>query len=266
MRFQALTPVVFSLWFTISQAAPAIGTKPLLGPGQTKAQLRQITGRFVGRTTTGVASFCSGILVSERLVLTANHCLDFMAGHESLVSFNLPENDDPAVSSAAYRIAGVAHNPKYRERGLPSDSDNDFAVVKLDRPIVKQNLPSYYAGAVQEGQRIVYRGTNGSAAGVGAIVQHEGFIGFEDGKGAVHALIPSLVGGNSGGPIFYNDLQTNRYYLMGVASAVSDDSNEVLFTRFYPSRMADLKPQTTIGQRLKSDATWLYGMISKALR
>lgn len=100
----------------------------------------------VGRLNMGGESFCTGALISERLVLTAAHCLF----HDNTGAPYAPSEIEFLAGwrggrAAAYRHArrAVAH-PGYIPEG--EDRSNDVALIELDRPIRTTGVTPFATG------------------------------------------------------------------------------------------------------------------------
>lgn len=105
------------------------------------------------------AAFCSGSLIGPDLIMTAGHCIRTLSSCQST----------KFVFNFAYKFKGV--DPKtvgtddvysckelvYSE--LNSSNMNDFAIVRLDRPVVgRQPLPIRQSGDVAQGDSLVVIG------------------------------------------------------------------------------------------------------------
>jgi S1-C subfamily serine protease len=151
----------------------------------------------------GTAGFCSGFLVNENTIITAGHCISSASECSSarfVFGFNMKTagqnpNQWEIPSTEIYRCQTVVHSVSIQD-------GEDFAVIKLDRP-------------VQNHKPVSYRTTGSPAVGEKLTV-----MGYPSGLplkiaggAAVRAMTDSFLtanldtyGGNSGSAVF--DTQT----------------------------------------------------------
>ncbi|MCC2097408.1 MAG: S1 family peptidase [Hyphomicrobiales bacterium] len=199
--------VAFSTAATLS-IAPALA---LVGKSESAGRTTRHTVMVLKRQTSS-ASFCSGVVVAPRTVLTAAHCVAGAAG----VAIYVPGNGAPALHAAltvAVHPGYVANAIRRRKRSI------DLALVRTATP-----LPAGLQPIAIAGDRAAGKGTRLRIAGFG--LQREG---VERSAGTLRSAIlvvrapissillwmgsPSrhMAGactGDSGGPVFTADATT----------------------------------------------------------
>ena len=106
--------------------------------------------RGVGRLNVGGSRFCSAAMISERLVVTAAHCLyhprTLLPVPIGGIRFVAGQNGDELA--ALRRVNRVAVPPDFVFDGNPSYEHlrRDIALVELDAPIPPEEAPSYFIG------------------------------------------------------------------------------------------------------------------------
>lgn len=104
-------------------------------------------GALVRRSPSGVvARFCSGILVSPTVFLTAGHCTESAAAYAAS-GFAVGVSFDLTIGNASPVITGTPHtNPAYNPAAYNLNNDTqDLGVLVLDTPVTDrapQALPS----------------------------------------------------------------------------------------------------------------------------
>ncbi|MBY0384626.1 serine protease [bacterium] len=105
------------------------------------------------------AAFCSGSLIAPDIIMTAGHCVRTQVSCESTrFVFNFSYKAvgiDPTFADAddVYSCKSLIRSE------VNSSTDSDFALIRLDRPVVGRNaLPIRQSGQIQDGEPLVVVG------------------------------------------------------------------------------------------------------------
>jgi len=177
--------------------ATAFGEVPLL---QDSSQLLKLCSSEPFRDQP-TGAYCSGSLVGPDIILTAGHCVRDE-------STNLPRNPSELKFIFGYDVRTPGANPD----SVPTSeiytgsqiikqqvADADFAVVKLDRPVLgHQPLALHRSGSVNQGDEVL---VIGHPVGLPTKVAGSGFVRASPSSGYFTASLDTY-GGNSGSAVF----------------------------------------------------------------
>jgi hypothetical protein len=107
--------------------------QPLVGVDTTHTNV----GAVVRRSASGsVSRFCSGVLISPTVFLTAGHCTTSAAGYVAS-GFSVGVSFDLTIGNASPVVSGVpVTNPAYKPAAYNlNDDTQDLGVIVLDTPV-----------------------------------------------------------------------------------------------------------------------------------
>ncbi|MDG4649541.1 trypsin-like serine protease [Roseibacterium sp. SDUM158017] len=176
----------------------------------------------VGRLDTGV-SFCSATLITDRLVLTAAHCLFDPATAERIADADLTfqaglRNGRPEALRGVRR----SHVPEaYAPRDDPTleSIGMDLALLELELPVRSNRIAPIATGRRADPETVVTVVSYGAEREAHASIE-EGCLVLE-GQGAVRLLSCRVVQGSSGAPVIR--LTEDGPELVAVISATARD-------------------------------------------
>lgn len=151
--------------------------------------------RFVKQKT---AAVCSGFLVGDDLLVTAGHCILSMSDCDSYVwvfgysNMTTEQNDLSINKKDIYRCTKII------SRSTDGSTNNDFALVKLDRPTDRKSLNYRKEGQVSSCSELV---VIGHPSGLPTKISDGAYVRKNNNKYFFVANLDTF-GGNSGSAVF----------------------------------------------------------------
>ncbi|MBC7540822.1 MAG: trypsin-like peptidase domain-containing protein [Bacteriovorax sp.] len=144
------------------------------------------------------AASCSGFLVGSDLLLTAGHCIESMIDCDSY-SWVF----DYANTTSERRVFNINKKDVYKctkiiARALDDSTDNDFALVQLDRPTDRSPLSYRKTGEVSECSELV---VIGHPSGLPTKISDDAYVRNNSNKYFFQTNLDTF-GGNSGSAVF----------------------------------------------------------------
>ncbi|WP_371168061.1 trypsin-like serine peptidase [Aliiroseovarius sp. 2305UL8-7] len=201
----------------------------------------------VGRLDFGKGSYCTGVLISTDLVLTAAHCLEDVAqaGNTKGVRFRAGLRDGKVVAARAAKLA-VMH-PDYDPNARMGSRNirNDVGLVQLDTPIPSALAAPFVVDRLPPAKRRVSvvsyaRGRNDALsrqAVCSVLGRSRGLLAFNC----------DVWFGSSGAPVF--DVSGRRARIVSLVSAGSkSQGGTVAYGSELYSRVAEVKQALRAGR------------------
>jgi V8-like Glu-specific endopeptidase len=151
--------------------------------------------KFIHQTT---SAMCSGFLVGKNLLLTAGHCIESMDDCENNSWVFDYSNTESEKTLYTVNKKDVYKCTKIIARALDSSTDNDFALVQLDRATDREALSFRTSGKVATKAGLV---VIGHPSGLPTKVADGAFVRSNANKYYFQANLDTF-GGNSGSAVF----------------------------------------------------------------
>lgn len=186
--------------------------------------LRRLTQRedlfgyeAVGRLDFGQSGYCTGVLISTDLVLTAAHCLRSVvrAGHVEGVRFRAGLRDGRAVATRTAKLAVIHPDYDPDRRSTLSNVRNDVGLVQLDTPIPAAVAAPFAVDRLPRTKRKVSVVSYGK--GRDAALSRQAVCEVLGRQGGVLAFDCDVTFGSSGAPVF--DDSARRVRIVSLVSA-----------------------------------------------
>lgn len=157
------------------------------------------TERFAKQRT---AAMCSGFLVGDQYLVTAGHCIQTKAdckNYNWVFDYNVKSKDQTDYVVSQSNVYGCS---EIISQKLERSSQDDFALIKLDRPVVGiQPLKFRTAGKITDKARLIMIG---HPSGLPTKIEAGGSV--RNNKNAVYfQATTDSYGGNSGSAVFNFD-------------------------------------------------------------
>ena len=157
------------------------------------------TERFAKQRT---AAMCSGFLVGDQYLVTAGHCIQTKADCKNnnwVFDYNVKSKDQPDYVVSQSNVYGCS---EIISQKLERSSQDDFALIKLDRPVVGiQPLKFRTAGKITDKARLIMIG---HPSGLPTKIEAGGSV--RNNKNSVYfQATTDSYGGNSGSAVFNFD-------------------------------------------------------------
>jgi len=145
------------------------------------------------------AAMCSGFLVGNQYLVTAGHCITSAEDCQSNAwVFDYAQTSD-SVSSPKMTKSQVYKCAQIISRTLDRSTENDYALIKLDRPVSDRSPLSFRkTGKVASKQELV---VIGHPSGLPTKVSDQAFVRSNSNKYFFQANLDTF-GGNSGSAVF----------------------------------------------------------------
>lgn len=131
------------------------GTTTLEG-GSLESRGMCASERFAKQPT---AAFCSGFLVGEDLLVTAGHCIKSQADcnkYRWVFDYKVSSDDQDSVTVSTENVYSCS---KVINQILDQTSNNDFALIQLDRKVTDRRVLTYReSGRISKGDKLVVIG------------------------------------------------------------------------------------------------------------
>ncbi|XGC81271.1 trypsin-like serine protease [Bdellovibrio bacteriovorus] len=149
-----------------SNSGVEYGNAAIIG-GQAAKETEAVTSSTVSLLVNvdgNLTPFCTGILISKNLVLTAQHCFATTAEQQIVVSFgtSIPKNmEDGTLREVESFVLHAKYKTIYDKNGFPVSALNDVALIKLAEFAPESALPAPILDegiALNEGQELLLSG------------------------------------------------------------------------------------------------------------